>query len=1547
MKKLYIKALSALLSIIIAMPVILVYPFSASAANDENEYLKKHLVAQYFTDSDLTKDKIGSSDLETVGTGASWNTSGAYNCAKFPGGSSGSNTNYYRVKANSMLSGVTGSKGLTVSFYGLRGGNDWQRYFEFSSRGGYGDGGNTTYLYFSCNSNAKVKNMSYGNSETGSPSISDDGAWHRWTITVTKSNIFVYRDGLYSGMTEDTSRIIDSWFNNIKDGYLLLGASSHSGDPLFSGSLSDFRVYDVALTSLQVRQEAYSKPANHSEVNVRYETAVNFHGTEGVGYSISNDSYYYSPANSAYGLTRYSNENSILRDDSLKYFRMWFSNDKLVYNDSSNANEGIFQDKSDFRFDVTLGSRLDSASEYLIGIFDKNGSIPIKLLRNGNISINSNEISGIDSVYSGDNEKYHNNYTLSFDYSEQILHFSCYGEYTDSSHNFAIERDINVGDYGLNLNPSDLAGINILDGSGDGHTRFGGIFFYLPYTPVSYDLAGLKQAAASYESKMQSGNVYSNTLEAYNAYVEANKYIDAAEYGNRVFTSDQYKTVAQRLEKAVNNLSVWSPKKGTYHARYSGDNDFVSDADYAKTYINVLWANDVSTSYDDAAIWEGEMSIYGGSEKCNVKLFHPSAVLLYDGETTPAIPVMSYFRHWCSAVHTYNIYYSAIFLNSHGDQLELNNKWRNGSGGGVNESFNYQWHYLNNGGNEVNIVNYDTFDVNQHWGKHFSASMEFHFGFANQIRFKGKLSDNEASRTLNDVNWGFNFYNNGNDLKRVRVNSKKPIYIINYNVLKDALSNAAAKCRDIDNYKEGGMLDFFKSYDEATSFNPQSAYDYSSDTASKVNECAEKITALCNTLNSSSVGTEDTYPSLKSEMKVDHSSPTGNSAETDYNTSNEELNKSFTVSSISAFKRAYKDSVREMYLLVENGYAASPASLSKLQNAHSSLEKLADFSALDTAKDKAIADSENIDENLYTPSTVASYREYLTSYFEFPYVYIADRTNTGVSKQSEIDAEAVKFANAQSIYLKNRADFTYFDETYRNSIEFLEGMAVEAPQYFASDINGFIQLTERDDVQKYANQTAEDRKEYAEGGEEQLEAFALADELNNAMAEMKSPEKELDVSAYMQAVSIALDLEQDAYNYPKEDLNRDLRVATSAITTKIDYNGLTLKAIKDDAKQSIVNAVTSLVQSSLTTHIRTYSIEIVQGNVSQADGVTFNGGTHSYDSATDTYYATYNTRLNLKADSDAAWYMEFESPSVSRDIQYQDSGRRYSTKVIGNIKVYVYNSDGKKKVTVLRKYSDNNKEPVMLVSYTDSSFTLPEATAIAFYSFDGYTIGDKTYNAGETVSITADTYIYANYSLNDSLQCTVIIEGDSEFTAEYNERISLTGDENTYAWLELDKTTNKFKPFYIGKDVSFLVTESITLKKVSLEEFTQGGYKLPAFNLRQDGTYTTIDNSVKKVYFNGQYVSDGEYEIAEYGVILGKAKAGGTIKASDVLLENIGTSDDYVISRFKSTKSVGANQFTIGIKNLTGNFIYKGYLTYKLANGEFVTVYTEAFTESI
>ncbi|MBR1763623.1 MAG: hypothetical protein IJ731_09730, partial [Eubacterium sp.] len=423
------------------------------------------------------------------------------------------------------------------------------------------------------------------------------------------------------------------------------------------------------------------------------------------------------------------------------------------------------------------------------------------------------------------------------------------------------------------------------------------------------------------------------------------------------------------------------------------------------------------------------------------------------------------------------------------------------------------------------------------------------------------------------------------------------------------------------------------------------------------------------------------------------------------------------------------------------------------------------------------------------------------------------------------------------------------------------------------------------------------------------------------------------------------------YDYPADKRASDLRVATKAITTTTTYNGQTIKVLKNNVSQSLVDAVTSLLQSSATTHIKKYKIQIAEGNVSDKNGVTFNGGTHSYDASENAYYATYGTRVNFKADSaDTAWYMEFDSTTSGRDSAYAGSGKYYSVEVIGNLSVSVKSlSESNKLLSIRRVYSDSNNSPVQLTDYVSGDYTLPKAPALPYYNFEGYEIDGETYEEGDVIQVLDDTYVKANYVADSKAEFAVNVEGaDGSTTKAYNDKVSLKGNEDTYAWLELVKDgKNKYKPFYIGKDAEFFVTESITLKAVSEEEFISGGYKLPAINIRQDGGYVIQTETSQKVTFNGQVVTDGSATIVEYGILLGKATANGSLSANDVKLENIGTSDNYKLSRFKSTKDVGAHQFTIGVTGLRGDVIYKGYIIYKTPSGSTSTVYTDPIIETL
>lgn len=443
--------------------------FSLSAeALDYDEHLRAH----YFSNSSYTNDAVGSNNLETVGGGFSWND----NSVKFPGGS---NTNFFRVRLNNILKDVNLQNGLTITFEGKRNSSNWQRYFELSTDTGFSNGSNSKYLYFSTNGNSKVNN----GGETGSAFLGDDGNWHTWTISIKENSFTVYKDGVRAsgqGCTINDGKINNDWFNDIKNnGYLLLGASSYNGDGAFDGNIRNFKVYDTAFTSLEARFATTNSQNPHEDISVDRVAHLDFHGYNGTSFAESNG-FLYDPVHPAYGVQNYSTQISFNNDDNCQYFRMWDKNDHLVFRDDNGTN--IFQDGQDFRIDITMGARTDTASPYLFALVKKDGTMPIQLLKNGNLYFNEAERTGTNAIYSGSTEKYHIAYTLSYNAEKQKLYFSAYGEVTDDGHNFQITRE-----YNYKMNAGDITGFEVLNGSGNGHARFGGITFYEPRERVTVD----------------------------------------------------------------------------------------------------------------------------------------------------------------------------------------------------------------------------------------------------------------------------------------------------------------------------------------------------------------------------------------------------------------------------------------------------------------------------------------------------------------------------------------------------------------------------------------------------------------------------------------------------------------------------------------------------------------------------------------------------------------------------------------------------------------------------------------------------------------------------------------------------------------------------------------------------------------------------------------------------------------------------------------------------------------------------------------------------
>ena len=629
-------------------------------------------------------------------------------------------------------------------------------------------------------------------------------------------------------------------------------------------------------------------------------------------------------------------------------------------------------------------------------------------------------------------------------------------------------------------------------------------------------------------------------------------------------------------------------------------------------------------------------------------------------------------------------------------------------------------------------------------------------------------------------------------------------------------------------------------------------------------------------------------------------------------------------------------------------------------NPASYLEALADFSQLDAAYAAAIAETTTTLISQYTTTSLTNARTYLNNASEFPIEKNSvTRADTGVSAQGTVNTERDKYINWKTNFtgLDRLADLTYFDAEFDKANTFLMNLDDKTAEYTAASMQTLLNVMKNEDVVAYAASDSTDRADYGQAVQEDADDYA--DDIKAAMAGLQNVETvattatQADISAFEAAVAKLNNIDPDAYEVSGDhDLDYARNAANAVIsseTTQKEYNGATINVLNGTITQQNINDATSAILNALTVNTKTYAVTKDAQGSTDFD-ISAKNGSYSDGSA------TYGTTLIADSGNDeTAWYLEIRTGSMHKELAFQGYGRRFQTKVLGTTKIKaVKKTESQNKVKIVRKYGDNpitDKSPVQLVDYvaSGSSFTLPAAPAIAFYQFDKYYIGETEYAAGASVTIGEDTEIIARYTVKADADCAINVLSDNaqNQTVAYNTKVTLTGANDTYGWVEAIDATH-FRPFKIGKNVEFYASESTELKAVTKSEFDGYKFTFPCVNLRKGGI---IESDGKKV-FNAQLVNDGK-EIQEYGILIAAplTKADSTpiamenLLPSMVIIENSGKHEGenaYQILRAKSTKLVGANQFTISVSSLPSQYIYRGYAIYKDANGNLQTVYSEA-----
>ncbi len=246
--------------------------------------------------------------------------------------------------------------------------------------------------------------------------------------------------------------------------------------------------------------------------------------------------------------------------------------------------------------------------------------------------------------------------------------------------------------------------------------------------------------------------------------------------------------VEKANKTAVEGISI-DTSFTTIHGSFESDSDYLDTQYYDAIYHNVLYTDgpvSIAASATSAKTEYG--SSWTGSNGVTVYWYHPTATLIYEGDTSnyPRLgvavnTVMYYTGTWSRK--TVN---RLSYISSGGNGFTFNQNWR-GSDGRLN--FNYMWH------GQSELMGYTSTVTNSSMCQTLNGNSDNHF-YANLLKFTATMSDTEYWRSAQPT---FGFYgDNGDDAKTITAKTGDTLYVINYVPLKKALNAANTALAEIN-----------------------------------------------------------------------------------------------------------------------------------------------------------------------------------------------------------------------------------------------------------------------------------------------------------------------------------------------------------------------------------------------------------------------------------------------------------------------------------------------------------------------------------------------------------------------------------------------------------------------------------------------------------------------------------------------------------------------------------------------------------------------------
>lgn len=565
---------------------------------------------------------------------------------------------------------------------------------------------------------------------------------------------------------------------------------------------------------------------------------------------------------------------------------------------------------------------------------------------------------------------------------------------------------------------------------------------------------------------------------------------------------------------------------------------------------------------------------------------------------------------------------------------------------------------------------------------------------------------------------------------------------------------------------------------------------------------------------------------------------------------------------------------------------------------------------------------------------------------------------------------------AQYVESQNKADFTEYDLAKAA----LKGKLTDKT-YTVKDLEALEAAVKQ--------MTYFDMDEGAKGklmGDSQPAINAEKDKINQLAEGLKAAT--LDDSAAEAAVQAAkAGKDEDVYDISGLDFE---------YTQSVSVCGESVLGLKYESQDEL-DAAISEVLNSLSKH--QYTIYLNGRNVGTAEY-----GTPVIVDSNGTFTPNVDdTSKNDESCDMVAWSYSYAAPS--RDNQQTESKYMLTAKSLGFVvKGDTYLTTAKAVASDeghVVKFMTNDGKVFDIQYTTNGQVKMPAPPSYAYYKFTGY---DNGQSAGDTINVTDDMVIVANYtpeskttytiSYFDSLYGSWMDETTTdEKTVSYNTLVSFSNPD-AYCWTIAQKDdlgNDKYVVVSYGTEYSFYACESFDYEadQKGLLAFSEEEYQAiveyqtdPATGEHAEGTddmqlldangdyilaevdetmgtltykdpppaVSVLENVVpiydssekfEKFSMIGTFILPKEYSLIESGFLF------SSNQDADLTVEKVGQDG---IARMKASKHTCGNQFVVNVKAPTDGrvvtFKYAGYAIVKDAEGNLTTLYSKSVSTS-